>query len=252
MKAFTMAEEVPIVHLSEAFSTSIYTKTREIINFEVANHKTSTKTTNFCKLLGLVTPKDSVDRESIPAAGLIEMFYQIGVEKMKANVSTSESVKTPMREKKPVQKLTPSSPVFQEESEERTETKAQRDNSLRNEEEDTVATSEPAPIEYILKIPPLPPASSVKTSLLQVSIPISSHIFTHYTIPTTSFVSTPPNATIGVTSKQPSSLVPPADDDNRILYGDDQEPVAHFFFHPFFVNLSSDGDIAPIMKGQFK
>lgn len=73
-----MVEDVPLVYLFKVFSATIYSKSRYIFNFEVSNHKTSITMTNFCRLLGLVTPKISVDRESIPATYLIEMFYQMG------------------------------------------------------------------------------------------------------------------------------------------------------------------------------
>lgn len=52
-KALTMVEEVPMVHLSKSFSTSIYNKAEDVIHFEVANHKTSITKPHFSRLLGL-------------------------------------------------------------------------------------------------------------------------------------------------------------------------------------------------------
>lgn len=75
MKALTMSEDVPLVHLSKAFSTAIYNKTEEVFYFEVSSHKTSITKANFCKLLGLVTSDVSVDPDSILTTSLIEMFF---------------------------------------------------------------------------------------------------------------------------------------------------------------------------------
>lgn len=78
IKALTLAETVPLVHLSKAFSTAIYIKSDDVINFEVANHKTSISKPHLCKLLGLTTSEVSVDPESIPSISMIEMFYHMG------------------------------------------------------------------------------------------------------------------------------------------------------------------------------
>lgn len=61
MKALTMIDKVPLVHLSRAFSTVIYNKQEEIINFKVDNHKTSINKPYFCKMLGLASSEASVD-----------------------------------------------------------------------------------------------------------------------------------------------------------------------------------------------
>ncbi|CAI9299382.1 unnamed protein product [Lactuca saligna] len=78
MKALTMAEVVPLIHLCKSFSMVIHAKTREIVNFEVANNKTSINKANFHKLLVLVSSNDGIEPESIPTIGLIEMFYHMG------------------------------------------------------------------------------------------------------------------------------------------------------------------------------
>lgn len=78
MKALIMSEDVPLVHLSKAFSTAIYNKSEDVINFEVSNQKTLITKPYFYKLLGLVTTEVSDDPESILAIYLIEMFFQMG------------------------------------------------------------------------------------------------------------------------------------------------------------------------------
>lgn len=75
MKVLTKFESVSLVHLSKAFSTVIHNKSDNLINFEVANHKTSISKPYFCKLLGLITSGISVDPESILETYMIEMFY---------------------------------------------------------------------------------------------------------------------------------------------------------------------------------
>nr|KAJ0207626.1 hypothetical protein LSAT_V11C500271040 [Lactuca sativa] len=125
----------------------------------------------------------------------------------------------------------------------------------------------------ITSIYPLPQTSFVETSLPEVSIPISSPIFTESTVPTTSSVSTPlgvpiiksvseeiqTSGILGNTSEVgpnasicPSSSIPPFDDDTGILFGDDQEPIFDFVFQPFTVNFKSDVVDALMTKGQFK
>ncbi|CAI9271438.1 unnamed protein product [Lactuca saligna] len=71
--------------------------------------------------------------------------------KRKAKDATSESIKFPKRAKKPVQIPRSPSLIIQEESEEKTVTEVQEDNTLRNEEDDTTETSEPATTENIPK-----------------------------------------------------------------------------------------------------
>ncbi|CAI9302860.1 unnamed protein product [Lactuca saligna] len=96
------------------------------------------------------------------------------------------------------------------------------------------------------------PEVSVDPESIPVSVQISSPIFTNYIVPTTSSVSTSPNTNIDVSSEQPSSSVPPEHDDADIFFGDDEEPIADFVFHPSSVNFASDDDEAPMMKCQFK
>ncbi|CAI9263690.1 unnamed protein product [Lactuca saligna] len=78
MKVLTLAEIVSLVHLSKSFLTAINIKSDDIINFEVANHKTSISKPHLCKLLGLTTSEVSVDPESIPSISMIEMLYHMG------------------------------------------------------------------------------------------------------------------------------------------------------------------------------
>lgn len=57
MKVMTMYEDVPLIHLSKAYSMSIYNKYDEIVSYEVSSHKTSISKANFCKFEGLVLLK---------------------------------------------------------------------------------------------------------------------------------------------------------------------------------------------------
>ncbi|CAI9276274.1 unnamed protein product [Lactuca saligna] len=76
-QALTMAEYVPLVHLSRAYSSSIYNKVDDVIHFEVASHNTSIKKSHFSKLVRLATLEVHVDPESISTSALIQMFYQM-------------------------------------------------------------------------------------------------------------------------------------------------------------------------------
>lgn len=55
-----------------------------------------------------------------------------------------------------------------------------------------------------------------------------------------------------VTSELDTSNFPPKNDSNDIKYGDDIGSFTDFVFSPFTINLNSDGDNAPMMKGSFK
>lgn len=73
-----MAETIPLVHLSKAYSSSIYKKGEDLIHFEVSSHKTSITKPHFSKLLGIPLHEVHVVHESISTSSLIEMFYQMG------------------------------------------------------------------------------------------------------------------------------------------------------------------------------
>lgn len=90
--------------------------------------------------------------------------------KRKAKAAPSESVRVLKKTKKPTKKLRSPSPVFQEELEEQTVTEVQEDDILRNEEEDTIAISRPAPTDNIPKVSSAP-TSSVPNSDIFGSIP---------------------------------------------------------------------------------
>nr|KAJ0206901.1 hypothetical protein LSAT_V11C500287920 [Lactuca sativa] len=217
-----------------------------------------------------------------PIPGELQKIIDEERRKRKAKAATSENIKLPKKAKKPVQKPRSPSPVIQEESKERTITENPFLNLTTSPPSPpfTPPTSQMTSSPIISKIPitsipPIPTTNSVGISLPQISIPLSLPIFTNSTPHTTSTVSTPPevpsfksvsdeirtsdipnntfdvgpNANIGVTSEQPSSSVPPVDDDNEILFGDDQEPIVEFFFPPLSVNLSGDDDDAPMTKG---
>ncbi|KAI3790563.1 hypothetical protein L2E82_03685 [Cichorium intybus] len=77
-KALTKSESVPVVHLSSAYSSAVYNKKDEIINFEVASHKTSISKSRFFKLLRFTSLENLVDPESISSVDLQRMFWQMG------------------------------------------------------------------------------------------------------------------------------------------------------------------------------
>lgn len=120
--------------------------------------------------------------------------------------------------------------------------------------------------------------SYVGIYLPQISIPLTSTNFIDSTTPNTSYVSTPPedpivksfseatrtsdipinasdagaNVYIGVTLDQGTSPASPFNEEEEILFGDNQEPIFNFVFNPFTINLNNDDDDAPMTKGQFK
>ncbi|CAI9282209.1 unnamed protein product [Lactuca saligna] len=77
-QALTMVESVSFVHLSKAYSSSLYNKENDIIYFEVTSQKTLITKSHFCRLLGLTSSNALVYQESISSTILIEMFYQMG------------------------------------------------------------------------------------------------------------------------------------------------------------------------------
>ena len=76
--ALTASAQVPLVHLSTAFSTSIYTKQDETITFEVAGHKTSVSLNRFRKLFKLPTTVHTVNPDSISSIDIHKVFYRMG------------------------------------------------------------------------------------------------------------------------------------------------------------------------------
>lgn len=60
-QALTMVECVPLVNLSKAYSSAIYSKAEDIIHFKVASHKASITKPHFSRLLGLTSSKALVD-----------------------------------------------------------------------------------------------------------------------------------------------------------------------------------------------
>ncbi|CAH1437860.1 unnamed protein product [Lactuca virosa] len=73
-QALTMAESVPLVHLSKAFSTTNYKQSEVMITFEIDSHKTSISKSRFCRLLGFTATDDLVNPETISSSAIIEMF----------------------------------------------------------------------------------------------------------------------------------------------------------------------------------
>ncbi|CAI9300866.1 unnamed protein product [Lactuca saligna] len=74
----TMAEFVPLVHISKAYSFANYSQADGVITFEVASHKTSISKARFYRCLGFTATEGLVHPESISSSTLIEMFYQMG------------------------------------------------------------------------------------------------------------------------------------------------------------------------------
>ncbi|CAI9277151.1 unnamed protein product [Lactuca saligna] len=77
-QTLTMAEIVPFVHLSKAYTIENYIQVDGIITFEVASHKTSISKACFYRCLGFTATEGLGDPNSIFSSALIEMFYQMG------------------------------------------------------------------------------------------------------------------------------------------------------------------------------
>ncbi|CAI9260797.1 unnamed protein product [Lactuca saligna] len=128
-------------------------------------------------------------------------------------------------------------------------------------------------------IPPLQKISLVNTSQPQISISLTTPIFTKSTtnLEKTS-TAVPPkdptfesyqeenrsskipgntsnmesNVNICVTTENVSSSIPNSNDDEDVIFGDDPEPIDDVIFLSFTMRVASDDDDAPITKGQFK
>lgn len=74
----SMTENVPLVHLSKAFSTARYQEIGSIITFEVGFVQTSITKARFSRLLGFPASKDLIDPESVSSSVILEMFYKMG------------------------------------------------------------------------------------------------------------------------------------------------------------------------------
>lgn len=74
----TKFENVPLVHLSKAYSIASYLKEEEKITFEIGNQKNHISKSRFCSLLSLPQGRDLVDPESISNFAILEMFYNMG------------------------------------------------------------------------------------------------------------------------------------------------------------------------------
>ncbi|CAI9264710.1 unnamed protein product [Lactuca saligna] len=76
--ALSMIENVPLIHLSKAFSTARYLESGSIITFEVGTQQTSITKAGFSQLLGFPASRDLIDPESISSSSILEMFFQKG------------------------------------------------------------------------------------------------------------------------------------------------------------------------------
>lgn len=77
-QSLTMEDNVPLVHLSKAYSYGTYSQQEGVIQFEVASHKTSISKPSLCIILGLSTTEALVDPKSILVSALINMLFQMG------------------------------------------------------------------------------------------------------------------------------------------------------------------------------
>ena len=73
--SLTKTENVPLVHLSKAYSTASYQQREEMITFEVDKTKTHITKSRLCTLLGLPQGCDLINPESISNSTILEMFY---------------------------------------------------------------------------------------------------------------------------------------------------------------------------------
>ncbi|CAI9279636.1 unnamed protein product [Lactuca saligna] len=149
--------------------------------------------------------------------------------KQKAKAAPSEVVKTPKKVKKQARKpRSPYSPA-QEDLKLRTDSEIREDATVRHEEDETTANSEPTPTEPIPKvscplptsvpltydffvnfptsspiitiisissIPPLPPMFSVGVSLPHISLPLSTSLFRDSTTTIATTVTSTPEVTV--------------------------------------------------------
>ena len=77
-QALTMAESVPVVHLSKSYSFATYIQADGIITFEVATNRTPINKARLYKMLLLDSSEGLVDPYSISSIDLIDMFYHMG------------------------------------------------------------------------------------------------------------------------------------------------------------------------------
>lgn len=75
VQALTMAENVPMVRLSKAFSTATYQHCEAMITLEVGSHKSLISKARFSKILGFSSTDGLVDPKSISSSLIMEMFY---------------------------------------------------------------------------------------------------------------------------------------------------------------------------------
>jgi len=76
--AFTATAQVPLVHLSTAYSTTVYNKTDETITFEVAGYKTYVSLSRLRKLFDLPITTNTVNPDSITPMDIQKVFFRMG------------------------------------------------------------------------------------------------------------------------------------------------------------------------------
>ncbi|CAI9281376.1 unnamed protein product [Lactuca saligna] len=73
-QALSMTENVPFIHLSNAFTTTRYQESRSIITFKVGFVQTSTTKACFSRLLRVPVSRDLIDLKSASSSVVLEMF----------------------------------------------------------------------------------------------------------------------------------------------------------------------------------
>jgi len=77
-QALTATAQVPLVHLSTAYSSAVYNKNDQSISFEVASNKTSVSLSRFRKLFDLPSSEHTIHPDSVSPANIQNAFYRIG------------------------------------------------------------------------------------------------------------------------------------------------------------------------------
>ncbi|CAI9272354.1 unnamed protein product [Lactuca saligna] len=96
-QALTIAESIPLIHLSKEFSTAYYVLVDKVINFEVNSRKTSITKARFCKMLGFGMPDGLVDPNSISLVDLIHMFNQLAYNELEAQEKEAMDAKVTLK-----------------------------------------------------------------------------------------------------------------------------------------------------------
>lgn len=89
VQALTIAEFVPLVHLSKVYSSAFYSQQDGVIHFEVATHKSSISKSRFCRLLGFTSTEGFVDPDSISSNVRLQWGYISHIQVQEAQYSSN-------------------------------------------------------------------------------------------------------------------------------------------------------------------